>query len=220
MAVVVLGGLVTASLLGLFVMPALYLRFAGRRAGRAHPRGPAAAAGPAAEPSRQRRGGGTARRRRHERSTVHSGAGCSGVLVMAARRRPGRWPPAGTRRTRRAAGDDAGDRSSRSRRHRRQQRHAVRRRPRKRLGIKTAPVRARGAAAHGDPVRRRAVRRRTAARSRTRARSRASSSAPRSRVERIDGAGRSCPRGPPVGTPVVTVGSQELYGSEYEVEED
>jgi hypothetical protein len=27
-------------------------------------------------------------------------------------------------------------------------------------------------------------------------------------------------RGPPVGTPVVTVGSQELYGSEYEVEED
>jgi hypothetical protein len=25
---------------------------------------------------------------------------------------------------------------------------------------------------------------------------------------------------PPVGTEVVTVGSQELYGSEYEVEED
>ena len=27
-------------------------------------------------------------------------------------------------------------------------------------------------------------------------------------------------RGPPAGTSVVTVGSQELYGSEYEVEED
>jgi hypothetical protein len=39
-------------------------------------------------------------------------------------------------------------------------------------------------------------------------------------VVRIDGADAVLSRGPPVGTPVVTVGSQELYGSEYEVEED
>ena len=37
MAVVVLGGLVTSTLLGLFVLPALYLRFDGRRAERATP---------------------------------------------------------------------------------------------------------------------------------------------------------------------------------------
>jgi hypothetical protein len=40
------------------------------------------------------------------------------------------------------------------------------------------------------------------------------------RVERIDGAEAILSHGPPVGTAVVTVGSQELYGSEYEVEED
>jgi hypothetical protein len=39
-------------------------------------------------------------------------------------------------------------------------------------------------------------------------------------VVRIYGADAVLSRGPPVGTPVVTVGSQELYGSEYEVEED
>jgi hypothetical protein len=39
-------------------------------------------------------------------------------------------------------------------------------------------------------------------------------------VVRIDGADAVLSRGPPVGTPVVTVGSQELYGSEHEVEED
>jgi hypothetical protein len=39
-------------------------------------------------------------------------------------------------------------------------------------------------------------------------------------VVRIDGANAVLSRGPPVGTAVVTVGSQELYGSEYEVEED
>jgi hypothetical protein len=40
------------------------------------------------------------------------------------------------------------------------------------------------------------------------------------RVARIDGADAILSLGPPVGTQVVTVGSQELYGSEYEVEED
>jgi hypothetical protein len=39
-------------------------------------------------------------------------------------------------------------------------------------------------------------------------------------VARIDGAEAILSAGPPVGTDVVTVGSQELYGSEYEVEED
>jgi len=39
-------------------------------------------------------------------------------------------------------------------------------------------------------------------------------------VVRIDGADAVLSRGPPAGTPVVTVGSQELYGSEHEVEED
>jgi hypothetical protein len=39
-------------------------------------------------------------------------------------------------------------------------------------------------------------------------------------VLRIDGADAVLSRGPPVGTAVVTVGSQELYGSEYAVEED
>jgi hypothetical protein len=38
-------------------------------------------------------------------------------------------------------------------------------------------------------------------------------------VARIDGNEVVLRRGPPVGTQVVTVGSQELYGSEYEVEE-
>ena len=38
-------------------------------------------------------------------------------------------------------------------------------------------------------------------------------------VARIDGDEVILRRGPPVGTQVVTVGSQELYGSEYEVEE-
>jgi hypothetical protein len=38
-------------------------------------------------------------------------------------------------------------------------------------------------------------------------------------VARIDGDEAILRRGPPVGTQVVTVGSQELYGSEYEVEE-
>jgi hypothetical protein len=39
-------------------------------------------------------------------------------------------------------------------------------------------------------------------------------------VERIAGKQAILSHGPPVGTAVVTVGSQELYGSEYEVEED
>ena len=39
-------------------------------------------------------------------------------------------------------------------------------------------------------------------------------------VVRIEGADAVLSRGPPVGTPVVTVGSQELYGSEHDVEED
>jgi hypothetical protein len=39
-------------------------------------------------------------------------------------------------------------------------------------------------------------------------------------VERIDGPEAILSAGPPVDTNVVTVGSQELYGSEYEVEED
>jgi hypothetical protein len=37
---------------------------------------------------------------------------------------------------------------------------------------------------------------------------------------RIDDDTAVLSNGPPVGTEVVTVGSQELYGSEYEVEED
>jgi hypothetical protein len=40
------------------------------------------------------------------------------------------------------------------------------------------------------------------------------------RVVRIDGAQAILSSGPRVGSDVVTVGSQELYGSEYEVEED
>ena len=40
------------------------------------------------------------------------------------------------------------------------------------------------------------------------------------RVARIDGDDAILSMGPAVGTLVVTVGSQELYGSEYEVEED
>jgi hypothetical protein len=39
-------------------------------------------------------------------------------------------------------------------------------------------------------------------------------------VDRINGAEAILLTGPPVGTDVVTVGSQELYGSEYAVEED
>jgi hypothetical protein len=40
------------------------------------------------------------------------------------------------------------------------------------------------------------------------------------RVVRIDGPLAILSSGPPAGTAVVTVGSQELYGTEYEVEED
>jgi hypothetical protein len=40
------------------------------------------------------------------------------------------------------------------------------------------------------------------------------------KVARIDGAEALLSTGPPVGSAVVTVGSQELFGSEYEVEED
>jgi hypothetical protein len=40
------------------------------------------------------------------------------------------------------------------------------------------------------------------------------------RVIRIQGARALLSSGPPAGTRVVTVGSQELYGSEYDVEED
>jgi hypothetical protein len=39
-------------------------------------------------------------------------------------------------------------------------------------------------------------------------------------VLRIDGERAILSSGPPVGTPVVIVGSQELYGTEYAVEED
>jgi hypothetical protein len=39
-------------------------------------------------------------------------------------------------------------------------------------------------------------------------------------VDRIDGGQAILSNGPPAGTAVVTVGSQELYGVEYEVEED
>lgn len=39
-------------------------------------------------------------------------------------------------------------------------------------------------------------------------------------VTRIDGDRALLSSGPPVGTAVVTVGSQELFGTEYEVEED
>ena len=37
---------------------------------------------------------------------------------------------------------------------------------------------------------------------------------------RIDGDAAMLSSGPPVGTAVVTVGSQELFGTEYDVEED
>jgi hypothetical protein len=40
------------------------------------------------------------------------------------------------------------------------------------------------------------------------------------KVARIDGSEAILSKGPPAGTKVVTVGAQELYGSEYEVEED
>ena len=40
------------------------------------------------------------------------------------------------------------------------------------------------------------------------------------RVERIDGDVAILSKGPRAGTNVVTVGSQELFGTEYEVEED
>lgn len=40
------------------------------------------------------------------------------------------------------------------------------------------------------------------------------------RVDRITGDRAVLSSGPPVGTKVVTVGSQELFGTEYEVEED
>jgi hypothetical protein len=40
------------------------------------------------------------------------------------------------------------------------------------------------------------------------------------KVVRIDGSDAILSHGPPSGTAVVTVGSQELYGVEYEVEED
>jgi len=72
-----------------------------------------------------------------------------------------------------------------------------------RLGIETAPVRKRGAQrtfTYTSPTPRVFVR------------------APIT-VARIDGDEVILRRGPPVGTQVVTVGSQELYGSEYEVEE-
>ena len=39
-------------------------------------------------------------------------------------------------------------------------------------------------------------------------------------VDRIDGSKAILSNGPPSGTKVVTVGAQELYGSEYAVEED
>ena len=39
-------------------------------------------------------------------------------------------------------------------------------------------------------------------------------------VDRIDGGKAILSSGPPAGTKVVTVGAPELYGSEYEVEED
>ena len=39
-------------------------------------------------------------------------------------------------------------------------------------------------------------------------------------VARIDGSEAILSKGPPAGTKVVTVGAQELYGTEYEVEED
>jgi len=39
-------------------------------------------------------------------------------------------------------------------------------------------------------------------------------------VKRIDGGEAILSHGPPAGTAVVTVGAQELYGIEYEVEED
>jgi hypothetical protein len=39
-------------------------------------------------------------------------------------------------------------------------------------------------------------------------------------VARIDGGVAILSKGPPAGTAVVTVGSQELFGAEYEVEED
>jgi Cu/Ag efflux pump CusA len=39
MAVVILGGLATSTLLNLFVLPSLYLRFSGRRGGTGAPTG-------------------------------------------------------------------------------------------------------------------------------------------------------------------------------------
>ena len=60
----------------------------------------------------------------------------------------------------------------------------------------------------------------TAGRSPTRARAAGLRARARSASQRIGGDRAVLSRGPPVGREVVTVGSQELFGTEYEVEED
>jgi hypothetical protein len=89
----------------------------------------------------------------------------------------------------------------------------------RRLGIRTAPVLARGA--HGAAIPYAAVLYDADGRTYT-------YTSPKPlvfvrhpiRVIRIQGARALLSSGPPAGTRVVTVGSQELYGSEYDVEED
>jgi hypothetical protein len=89
----------------------------------------------------------------------------------------------------------------------------------KRLGIETAPVRRRGA--HGKVIPYAAVLYDAEGRTFT-----YTSPEPlvfvrhAIDVDRVEGSRAFLSRGPPAGTAVVTAGSQELFGTEYEVEED
>jgi hypothetical protein len=89
----------------------------------------------------------------------------------------------------------------------------------KRLGIETAPVRRRGA--HGKVIPYAAVLYDAEGRTFT-----YTSPEPlvfvrhAIDVDRVEGSRAFLSRGPPARTAVVTVGSQELFGTEYEVEED
>jgi hypothetical protein len=89
----------------------------------------------------------------------------------------------------------------------------------RRVGIRTAPVRARGARGEVIPYAAVLYAADGATYTYTSPRPRVFVRRP-IRVIRIDGERALLSSGPPAGTRVVTVGSQELYGSEYDVEED
>ena len=214
MAVVVLGGLVTSTLLSLFVLPALYLRFGGRASRPVSPEEELMRALGRREPV-ARHGGRPSARRRVSRPRRQA-TGARGL-------RPARWllAAAAARGMHRGGGRVGQPATSPSKlepvkgtRPPARDLHGGGRRADR---PPDGDGRARRRRAQGRPLRRAALRRRGQDLRLHEPASRSTYLREEVEVDRIEGTACCSPSGPPAGTEVVTVGAAEVYGAELEI---